>query len=190
MHQEVADAVIRLSNESSSFPGQTLAAVLNYWNVTRHAVSDFRARCPLMDSPRTTGVYCLMDRDEVVYIGQSKDLAQRLLTHIGNNSPDYIARVKPFDHIAYIEVPRDRLRLVEHRLIRSFMPRGNVGSSVTRKHWGMIRMDDLCDALKVPQEEMTATFVQYGVRREGNVFDLRDALRAIGASKKFHQTAN
>ena len=61
------------------------------------------------------GVYFLFDGDEMVYIGQSRDILLRLRVHEADAT-------KPFDRWAYVDVPEKDLMDVEARYIRMFQP--------------------------------------------------------------------
>lgn len=72
------------------------------------------------------GVYFLFDGDELVYIGQSKDIQNRVQTHMDEG-------VKKFDSFSYIylELPVDR-DVIERGLINEYLPKYN-NDSLTKK---------------------------------------------------------
>lgn len=71
-----------------------------------------------------TGVYVLLYRKKVVYIGQTRKWPNRLFQH----------KLVKFDEARLIECKIDDLRYFESRLIRIFKPKFNVSeSSKTRK---------------------------------------------------------
>lgn len=61
-------------------------------------------------------IYFLIEGEEVVYVGQSICLEQRLATH---------SREKAFDRVAYLQVEREDLNAVESAFIRYLKPRLN-----------------------------------------------------------------
>lgn len=67
-------------------------------------------------SPRPTGVYFLVDGDEIVYVGQTADLEVRIAMHLE-------AGLKRFDRAFWIELPADQLDAHEGAFIRALNPR-------------------------------------------------------------------
>ncbi len=63
-----------------------------------------------------SGIYFLIEGDEIVYVGQSIDVHSRLITH---------RQQKQFSHFSYIEVPPELLDIVERAYISRFKPRLN-----------------------------------------------------------------
>lgn len=64
------------------------------------------------------GVYFLLDGEDVVYVGQSRDVLYRITQH-RRNPPI------PFTSVAWYPVPRGSLDSTEAALIRRFNPPGN-----------------------------------------------------------------
>lgn len=74
-------------------------------------------------APKTgTGVYFLFQGDQIVYVGQTRSIAERIGQHI---------KTKAFDSFAWIEVPKDRLEAVERAYINSLRPPLNKTTSGT-----------------------------------------------------------
>lgn len=71
----------------------------------------------------TCGVYFLVHQDEIVYVGQSLNIWSRIGTHVSS---------KKFDRAAYIQVPREKLDLVESLYIHMLKPKlnGRIGAGV------------------------------------------------------------
>lgn len=66
--------------------------------------------------PKIIGIYFLIDKNEVVYVGQSKDIYTRINTH---------RKHKVFDTFTYIRCPKDMLNIVETRYIKRLEPKLN-----------------------------------------------------------------
>lgn len=72
----------------------------------------------LVIRPRICGVYFLLLQDEIVYIGQSRDIVARINTHIDEQT-------KQFDRVLYLPCPAGLLDHYEKRLISLMRPRYN-----------------------------------------------------------------
>ena len=73
-------------------------------------------------SPSEPGVYFLVQGDEVVYVGQSLNVMQRVATHVTNRrNGDPIA----FDSASWVSVPRSDLDDVESAFFWLLSPRHN-----------------------------------------------------------------
>jgi len=70
--------------------------------------------------PRICGVYFLLFRGQVVYVGQSKDVVARINRHIDEH-------LKEFDRVLYLPCPAELLDYYEKRLIVLLRPQYNVG---------------------------------------------------------------
>jgi len=66
-----------------------------------------------------SAVYFLVDADKVVYIGQSKNVLQRLGAHFRSEEME-------FDSYCFLAVPVDDLDTVEYGLIRKYSPKYNI----------------------------------------------------------------
>jgi hypothetical protein len=77
---------------------------------------------------RVTGVYFLLKKDEIVYVGQSVHIPSRLDYHLRDN--DSITRSEFFDSYHYIECEPDHLDMLEAFFIRKFNPIYNVAKPV------------------------------------------------------------
>lgn len=69
-----------------------------------------------------TGIYFLLDKKKVVYIGQSKSLPQRVASH----------KDKKFDSIRMIGCAKSKLSHYEQRLIGFFQPKYNKSLKVKK----------------------------------------------------------
>lgn len=65
------------------------------------------------------GVYFLYNEGELVYIGQTTNVARRILRHIEEG-------LKDFDAARYTKVPEDSLSIVEATLIKNLRPIYNI----------------------------------------------------------------
>ena len=75
--------------------------------------------------PRVCGVYFLLLGQEVVYIGQSRDIVARVHRHLDEH-------IKDFDRVLYLPCPPDLLDYFESRLIRVMRPRYNIAHRLRR----------------------------------------------------------
>ncbi len=73
-----------------------------------------------------SGVYFLLDRSEIVYVGQSKNVAVRLSSHLSSADISIPYKVTS---ATYIPVPVEELDLLESFYIQKFEPRGNRNKS-------------------------------------------------------------
>jgi hypothetical protein len=86
--------------------------------------------------PRFVGIYFLLSGDEIVYIGQSTRIPQRVATHR--------YRLK-FDRAVWIPVAEEDLDAYEGALIRRLTPPENTGSPSCAD-----RDQEICDLLGLP----------------------------------------
>ena len=66
------------------------------------------------------GIYFLCQGDEIVYIGQAKNVGSRIADHRGERAR------KPHDRAFFLRVHPDNLNSVERFFIRRYRPRFNV----------------------------------------------------------------
>ena len=64
------------------------------------------------------GIYCLLQDERIVYIGQSNSIIRRVGFHLGQNR-------KVFNQFSYIELS-DRRDDLEYELIEKFRPKYNI----------------------------------------------------------------
>jgi hypothetical protein len=78
------------------------------------------------------GVYLLIDRGEVVYIGSSEDVDDRVLDHVCGRPTNWRSgsERKVFDRALHIELRADVMEHYEGALIRAFRPRYNLRAPV------------------------------------------------------------
>jgi len=62
-----------------------------------------------------SGVYCLIKRGQIVYVGQAHNIAERIIAHIREG-------VKDFDRVTYQLIPPAALNDVESLLIKTIRP--------------------------------------------------------------------
>jgi excinuclease UvrABC nuclease subunit len=74
-------------------------------------------------NPKITGVYFLIKGSEIVYVGQSVDIMNRIAQH----SKDVL---KDFDSFSILECPTELLLTIEAHLIYKFRPRLNTSLPV------------------------------------------------------------
>jgi len=68
-------------------------------------------------SMKSSGVYFLIKDDEIIYVGQSRNIIYRIGVH---------SRKVEFDSFSYIEVDEELLSIVEQSFIKRFNPRLNI----------------------------------------------------------------
>jgi predicted DNA-binding transcriptional regulator AlpA len=69
---------------------------------------------------RIVGVYFLLSESELMYVGQSTSVVQRVAQHLAG-----IHQIRGVTKVAILEVPKDHLREVEAWFIRKLRPRLN-----------------------------------------------------------------
>lgn len=84
-----------------------------HWQVDKLMRELQAAACELPRDFTGSGVYLLWKDDELVYVGQSVNIAKRLGTHAGQ---------KEFTHVAYLSVPEHLLDRVERAFLDAFVP--------------------------------------------------------------------
>lgn len=67
---------------------------------------------------RTSGIYFLWNAGLIVYVGQSRDITERVCQHLKDG-------VKRFDGVSHIEVDLKRLDKVERHFIEKLLPKYN-----------------------------------------------------------------
>lgn len=70
----------------------------------------------LPQDAKACGIYFLVNQGQVVYIGQSKNITQRVAQH---------RKITSFDEVRFIETPPKRLNAVERKFILEFKPERN-----------------------------------------------------------------
>ena len=100
---------------------------------------------------KVSGIYFLIDRGEIVYIGQSTDLQKRISHHV-------FSEKKRFSHYFTIPVPEEDLDRVEADYIWKFTPRYNKSIPTNSRYASIAvvmerfpnvtfqEISDLCDA--------------------------------------------
>lgn len=81
-------------------------------------IKNARFRYSLVEklNDNTIGIYMLIKKEEVVYIGQSKNIKKRIPNHYD----------KDFDAIAFAECPKDFLDEIEETMIKRYKPILNI----------------------------------------------------------------
>lgn len=77
---------------------------------------------------KSGAIYCLVDGNEIVYVGQTTNVEQRIALHINENLKRSVP--KKFDRAFWFGVSLDDLDTYEHALIRALSPRYNLRAGV------------------------------------------------------------
>jgi len=96
-------------------------------------VTALEALAPHFAEPRQrySGVYFLIDGDEIVYVGKSVDIVARLFGHgRARDGKNRKRRVRKFDRSAWIAAPVDQIAALEAAFIRRLAPRYNTKHGV------------------------------------------------------------
>lgn len=72
----------------------------------------------LARSPFSPGNYCLWQRDEIVYVGETKNIHRRLQDHLRDVD-------KPFDRASWLVVHGPERRVIEKLILCAYAPRWN-----------------------------------------------------------------
>lgn len=83
------------------------------------------------DLPRASGIYFLFDGDECVYVGETKDVSQRLEQHLENG-------LWWTSHV-YFEAPKFHARDIEAHYIRRINPRLNASCPPNRTYSDIVK---------------------------------------------------
>jgi hypothetical protein len=101
-------------------------------SIARTRIREALAQVPTIGEPRSLtivtricGVYLLCEEEEIVYIGQSKDIVARVNQHIDEH-------IKDFDGVLYIRCAANLLDYFEKCLISLMRPRYNFAHVVKR----------------------------------------------------------
>ncbi len=116
-----ADRLREIANAAQpveAFCPPEVAALYGDLDQMRAAVVESAQRSEIEDARRLCGVYFLIDGDEVVYVGQSVNVAARILQHIA-------CPTKQFNRACYVPVHPDELDDTEKSLITLFAPKHN-----------------------------------------------------------------
>jgi len=70
--------------------------------------------------PRKSGVYLIIEERRCIYVGQSKNLRERLRTH-GRGNPGGDTFNEKLHRIRHIEEKKDRIKFVEDRCFFKFL---------------------------------------------------------------------
>lgn len=103
----------------------------NFTTMTIH-IGTF-SKCKSQSLPFKSGVYLLLNEQELVYIGRAKDLYYRVRDH---------RKTKLFTDVLYLTIPEEwERRIIEFILINQFQPKLN-------KVAGLIKTRDFTTRLK------------------------------------------
>jgi hypothetical protein len=107
--------------------------------------------------PRYVGVYFLIDRNEIVYVGQSIDIELRIMAHRSRRPRPGRRNGWRFDRATWIELTVEDLDAYERALIRLLVPRYNrrIGASLGRDSEVAERF-----GLQAPDPERVAAFMK------------------------------
>lgn len=131
------------------------------------------------DKARPAIVYCLVDNGEIVYVGQTVNIEQRIALHLNKN----LKREEPkaFDRAFWFEVPAADLDVYEHALIRALRPRYNQRAGV---HLG--RDNEVLAALGLPllddEYENAKAFRSLKSRRNATVRTQSKVIECVSAA--------
>lgn len=82
----------------------------------------------LRRKPHYGYVYFLIDEDEIVYVGQTVKLPDRIKAHTNKRYPLFY---KQFTHFSTLKVRADRLKITEEVYIATFNPKYNIQKPIT-----------------------------------------------------------
>ena len=112
---------------------------------------------------KLSGVYLLFDHDELVYVGQSKNILSRVGSHAARNDKDFTQFV-----VLQPDDPEDRFAL-ESFLIKLLQPKYN--SERTRRRQNSLTKNELGEQLPVLMDELRNSTLY---RTDGNCKIMRD----------------
>lgn len=98
-----------------------------------HSVTDLLASA--IPTNRASGVYFLIEKGEVTYIGQSSNVLSRIDKHRQNG--------RPFDAFTYMECPKQDLDHLEALYIQALKPRGNISAGRRRAKQAEARLEQI-----------------------------------------------
>lgn len=124
---------------------------------------------PKASAPKLCGVYLLVDTAEIVYVGSSVHIEQRVWSHILGHGVRATEGAKVFDRALWYPLPEKVFRYYEGAFIRYLRPRYNAGSPRNAEHDAEI-LDgfDLCPA--VDDEPVDDKPVRRAVQHEDRPF--------------------
>ena len=98
---------------------------MNHLELKKDAI--LAKKIPLPRNTAISGVIFLIDKNDIVFIGHSKDVVGNVLKHIDTNK-------KQFDSYAFIEVPEEKLSDVAAHYMTIFNPRYNISLPKNTKY--------------------------------------------------------
>jgi len=140
--------------------------------------------------PNCAGVYGLFDVNELVYVGGTSTLAQRIAVH--KSEPRYGGDTpKRFTHAAYFVLSPHQVDLVERRLIRKLQPKYN--GKTGRQVWTEVLIDELAEVLGIQPGTVRAVCSANGIRMKfDRTVELKETLYCLSGTENlniFRQTA-
>jgi hypothetical protein len=105
---------------------------------------------------RISGVYFLFDGDEIVYVGQSVNVLNRVTSHFYD---------KKFDKVALLRVPEKDLLAIESIYIKKFLPKYNLKDAGSSDLQNFFFYKAVCEAKNLlPRREETESIPEYKER--------------------------
>jgi predicted DNA-binding transcriptional regulator AlpA len=145
--KQIAEMALEISDLRNKLALERARSVLA-WDIDSASIEAVRAAA--FPVKQVTGIYFLFDDDELVYIGQSSNIMQRVGAHL------YEA-VKGFNKVAYIAIERARLDEIEAAMIRKFRPPYNDLYPETLQRAGAIARQREQESIKSLKREVTAS---------------------------------
>jgi hypothetical protein len=127
--------------------------------------------------PRICGVYFLLHGEDVVYVGQSKDIVARVNMHIDE-------QIKTFDRVLYLPCAQGLLDYYEKRLIALLRPHYNIASPSNRMGVANLVVAELRKAVDgLTFEELLEKAEQQGIWAQTRSSLKRNLFRALQSNK-------
>ncbi len=125
---------------------------------------------PVIPPPQYVGIYFLFDGDEIVYVGQSTCIPQRVASHRAR-------QWMTWDRALWMPLDVNELDAYEGALIRRLTPRYNTGAPSNAD-----RDQEICDLLDLPPCDLARLAEFRGRRHES--FVIPGAKRSIWAKER------
>ena len=132
---------------SPSSPVESPELMIAKINSAVSQVSSFGPIEEVAIPPQLCGVYFLFRQNEIVYIGQSINVIQRIGAHVTE-------RKKRFDRVLYLPCPQGLLDFYERELIFQFKPRYNrqyLETAHSAEKFILYALSEAPDGLRLPE---------------------------------------
>lgn len=123
------------------------------------ALSSRLETVPEPDPPRFVGIYLLVDGEEIVYVGQSTNVIQRVSAHKANRNHHHERWRTKWDRAFWMPVANDDLDDYEGALIRRLTPRYNTSAPGSG-----LRDAEICAQFDLPPCDL-ARLAEFRARR-------------------------